>query len=687
HLLEVTICNNGKFNLNLFSLRLDYQPFDNTVPGDIRSIYIFDTDYFFVDTNSFGIDIKDFYIDTIYFYIDADYFYIDTDYFYINTNYFYIDVNYFNIDTNTYYIDTNTYYIDTSCFVVSCISSDSFNISLDINSCINTSDVTTSTVSTLPGVSTLTLSTSSLATLAVSTSAVVSTSLVVSSTTVSTSPNSIPSFSTVTPSSSSHGASTSGSTPDLSTSSTFSATQAATTILPTTILPTTIPPTTILPTTILPTTIPPTTILPTTIPPTTILPTTIPPTTILPTTILPTATLSTPIQPTTVSPTTTPPTTTPPTTTPPTTTPTTTLPPTTVSPTTRLTANPTTTPSPSLSRPWNKENSVVSVPFGLKFSRTFDPQLLNRSSEIFQSSLKEYKQNLTNLYANVRNFREILIKEFIPGSVIVLYNVTLLVFNTSANPLNATEVTQALVDLYPALQKVTDMDTAYLALTYNSSVEKAGQTLALVASDPCMADSICPANYVCDVNRGQCREKCSLHVCPPQATCYLDEGNNPKCRCNADDKFVYGGANCTQVGEKLALGSSEIIALAVCLGGAVIIIAVILTVCIMHRRRHRKDELYEMSSSEQLAVYPTGGSLYSPYQGSTYLGRGHYDNTADDQFRIPPFKVSVEPRDDHIGQQATPQDIPVFPTKSTPTAYNSKAKWPQHSSWSDEDDK
>ncbi|XP_059164066.1 uncharacterized protein LOC131947001 [Physella acuta] len=188
---------------------------------------------------------------------------------------------------------------------------------------------------------------------------------------------------------------------------------------------------------------------------------------------------------------------------------------------------------------------------------------------------------------NVTNFDEVVIKKFWEGSVGVDFDVKLKAFH-QGQPINSSLVKNELSDVKTQLLKLDKVDQTYVNVTFDDKLSEALHVLEEFSRDVCKSEHICNDTHVCNSTSQVCDNKCFNFRCPVNAQCYVTDQHTAQCRCKTDDKFVYGGADCSEVAEKMALTSTQIIAIGTGVGGAVVVMAVIIIAVVILRTRRRR---------------------------------------------------------------------------------------------------
>ncbi|XP_070182725.1 mucin-17-like, partial [Littorina saxatilis] len=257
-----------------------------------------------------------------------------------------------------------------------------------------------------------------------------------------------------------------------------------------------------------------------------------------------------------------------------------------------------TTPATFIERPIAE--ITVTLDFSIKFSAPFHESLLDKTSTNFSILAARYTTQLTQAFSSTIGFQFITVDRFWPGSTGVdyaaNYNYSAVTNRTELHRQHSTNVSENLNDL-------PDVDSQYLNATFNGDSERAAFTLKLTADNLCAAKP-CKAHpfYNCSVDQGivLCISPCFGYACGAYgATCFLDSVGSPKCRCPADDQYVYGGERCDQRAEKLDLSSDTVIAIASGLGGGlVLVVIVVLAVTCFRRHRRREGRKLQAQDSE-----------------------------------------------------------------------------------------
>ncbi|XP_059164047.1 mucin-5AC-like isoform X2 [Physella acuta] len=243
------------------------------------------------------------------------------------------------------------------------------------------------------------------------------------------------------------------------------------------------------------------------------------------------------------------------------------------------------TSSPSDHIPVDKEHSLISIPFSIKFNQEFSPSLLSPVSMIYNSTVENYTAMLTPVYRDVSNFDKVVITKFWPGSIGIDYDINLKAFSQQ-EPVNVIKVSKQLADTKQLLLDLDNVDKTYVNSTFKQNLDDSEDLLNEFSHNVCKSEHICPDNtHVCNSTSQVCDHKCFNFRCPVNAQCYVTDQHIPMCRCKTDDKFVYGGADCSEVAEKMALTSTQIIAIGTGVGGAVVVMAVVIIAAVIIRAR------------------------------------------------------------------------------------------------------
>ncbi|CAL1531603.1 unnamed protein product, partial [Lymnaea stagnalis] len=296
-----------------------------------------------------------------------------------------------------------------------------------------------------------------------------------------------------------------------------------------------------------------------------------------------------------------------------------------------------------LQKPVNIINAVINVEFDIKFKENYTDALDNQQSDEFKSTSAKYEQLLKAQFQTVTNFKEIIILGFWRGSTGVTYKVVLKAFENNNQTVNTTKLIQEMQAMKSSLMNITGVEPDYVNKTFDDAVTNFTHVVTEALQDKCLLENICDAGYECDQASQECFSKCKFLTCSDRGECYMDRQMNAQCRCRENVTKAYEDDDCSTSPNQVGLSQNEIIALGTGLGGAVIIIGVIVAMAIHKRKQRNRNAIVPFDNESDESTTSVDLEQTKPDLAAVERGRSSNFYINPKQADVTSFRVQSAP--------------------------------------------
>ncbi|XP_041063318.1 mucin-17 isoform X1 [Carcharodon carcharias] len=186
--------------------------------------------------------------------------------------------------------------------------------------------------------------------------------------------------------------------------------------------------------------------------------------------------------------------------------------------------------------PLIKEGVTVKIPTKLILDKNFTVQLEDSTSEEYQNLAKDFTHKVSPFYKKLPGFKQLLVKYFSAGSVLIEFDVVFIAKEIQAYLLDPNSIFNV-TGLYNAILGGFEIDRARVLRVYVSE-----DFIAL-----CGEVFSCQTGFQCihsDTKNVSCTSLCHVGYCKNSGICTHNQGQGPICQCPVGIDYWFMGPRC-----------------------------------------------------------------------------------------------------------------------------------------------